>query len=82
MAQSSDDRPGRGLTELIGKALTDKSLRSDLFNDPDATAARFALSGKDIDALKKLDPEKFELAASQLAGRQEWTVKVVISKSF
>lgn len=82
MAQASDDKPGRGLTELIGKALTDKDLRADLFKDPDATAARFALSGKDVDAIKKLDPAKFELAASQLAGRQEWTVKVVVSKSF
>lgn len=82
MAQSSADKPGRGLTELIGKALTDKELRSDLFKYPDATAAKFSLSTADADAIKKLDPQKFEVAANQLAGRQDLTIKVVISKSF
>jgi hypothetical protein len=78
----AQDKPGRGLTELIGKALTDKDLRGELFKNPDATAARFSLSGSDVEALKKLDQHKFEVAASQLAGRQELTIKVVISKSF
>jgi hypothetical protein len=77
-----DDKPGRGLTELIGKALTDKDLRKELFDSPEAVATRFALSDKDSDALKKLDAGKFEVAANQLAGRQDMTVKVVISKSF
>lgn len=82
MAKGSDDLPGRGLTELIGKALTDKDLRAELFDSPDAVATRFELSTKDVDALKKLDATKFEVAANQLAGRQDMTVKVVISKSF
>jgi hypothetical protein len=79
---TQDSKPGRGLTELIGKALTDKELRSELFKQPDAVASRFSLSEKDTDALKKLDQAKFEIASSQLAGRQDLTVKVVISKSF
>jgi hypothetical protein len=82
MAENPDYKPSRGLTELIGKALTDKELRDDLFRDPDGIASRFSLASKDAEAIKKLDPAKFEVAASQLAGRQDWTVKVVISKSF
>jgi hypothetical protein len=82
MVTKSDDLPSRGLTELIGKALTDKELRADLFHKPDVVAAKFELSPSDTNALKKLDAAKFEVAANQLAGRQELTVKVVISKSF
>jgi hypothetical protein len=82
MAVGSGDKPGRGLTELLGKALTDKEMRSKLFADPDGTARAFNLSGQDTEALKKLDSAKFEHAATQLASRQEWTVKVVVSKKF
>lgn len=82
MATKRDDKPGRGLTELIGKALTDKELRSELFANPDAVARRFALSKTDTEALKKLDAAKFDIASSQLAGKRELTIKVSITKSF
>jgi hypothetical protein len=82
MSETSGEKPGRGLVELIGKALTDKDLRSELFKDPDAAAKRFSLSGQDVDAIKKLDKAKFEVAASQLAGRSDLTIKVQITKHF
>ena len=75
-------KPSRGLTELLGKALTDHDLRERLFADPEATGRDFDLSDADHKAIKTLDRAKFEHAATELANRQDWTVKVQVSKSF
>ena len=37
MAAEHGDKPSSGLIALLGKALTDKDLRTKLFADPDAT---------------------------------------------
>lgn len=75
-------KPSRGLTELLGKALTDHDLRERLFTDPESTGRDFDLSDSDHKAIKALDRAKFEHAAAELANRQDWTVKVQVSKSF
>ena len=84
MANNEDGNgsPGRGLVELIGRALTDKEIRKRLFEDQQKLAAEFDLPEKDIEALSTLDPGLFENAAERLVGRAEWTIKVVIKKSF
>ncbi len=84
MAKNSEgaNLPGKGLIELLGKALTDQELREELLSDPGSVAERFDLTAKDLEAIAKLDVETLEEAAEKLAGRAEWTIKVVISKSF
>jgi hypothetical protein len=82
MAAESGDKPSRGLIALLGKALTDKDLRSKLFADPDAPAREFDLSEPDAEAIKKLEAAKFEHAATQLARRPDITVKVQVTKRF
>ena len=80
--EDGNGSPGKGLVELIGRALTDKEMRKRLFEDQERLAAEFDLPEKDIEALSVLDPVKFEDAAERLVGRAEWTIKVVIKKSF
>lgn len=84
MAHENDENgsPGKGLVELIGKALTDNEMRGRLFKEPRALAAEFKLPKSDIEALERLDESKFAEAAERLVGRAEWTIKVVIKKSF
>ncbi|GAB2209213.1 hypothetical protein ROS1_60340 [Roseibium sp. ROS1] len=82
MVKKAGDDPQKGLIELLGRALTDKELRAELLNNPEDMAKRFDLTEKDVEAISKLDPETLEEAAEKLAGRAEWTIKVVISKSF
>ncbi|SMR82688.1 hypothetical protein SAMN04488030_3049 [Aliiroseovarius halocynthiae] len=82
MVKETGDNPQKGLVELLGRALTDKDLRAELQNNPDELAKRFDLTEKDVEAISKLDSETLEEAAEKLAGRAEWTIKVVISKSF
>jgi hypothetical protein len=76
------DKPSDGLIALLGKALTDKDLRAKLFADPDATAREFQLSEPDAEAIKKLEPKKFEHAAGELANRPNIAVKVQVTKRF
>ena len=76
------DDDTKGLSDVIGRALTDKDERDKLFADPDLVAKQYGLSAKDTESLKKLDKAKFEDAANRLAARSDLTIKVVISKSF
>ena len=63
-----DPRPvaSPNLTELLGRALLDQQLCDLLFADPDAVGRAFDLSAAEIDAIKRLDRQKFDAAITRL----------------
>lgn len=74
--------PSAGLTELIGRALTDEEFRQRLYEDRQSTIADFELTRTDLKALDELSIDELEEQAARLGGRASITIKVVISKSF
>lgn len=68
--------------ELIGRALTDKDFRTQLFDDRKGATRGVKLTKVDKAALERLTPDVLESQAARLGGRAALTIKVVISKSF
>jgi|HubBroStandDraft_6_1064221.scaffolds.fasta_scaffold2126638_1 hypothetical protein len=80
----SKSKPGRGLTELIARALTDQEYRSLLFKDRAKALVGYRLSASDRAALAELGPDQLEAHADSLSkGRKlPITVKVQVTKHF
>jgi hypothetical protein len=70
------------LIGLLGRALIDPEFRKTVVANREKVADDLSLSPEDREALKKLDPAQLEEAASNLAGRTDLTIKVVISGHF
>jgi hypothetical protein len=79
---SKGEQPSAGLTELIGRALTDVEFRERLAENRKAVAPEFELSERDLEALQRLDMDEVRRQAERLGGRASITIKVVITKSF
>lgn len=77
-------KPGKGLSELIGRALTDNEFRTTLFKDRMAATRGYRLSKNDQATLKKLTPELVEQHAAMMRGQRSSaiTIFIAISKSF
>lgn len=73
---------GRGLMELIGRSLIDPKLRERIYKEPQALAKEYQLAPQDEDALMNMDRAKLEEAASQLAGRADFRIAIVIRGHF
>jgi hypothetical protein len=58
-------RPSQGLTELIGRALTDESFRNVLFEDRARAIEPFRLTPTDLVALDSLSRETLEEHANR-----------------
>jgi hypothetical protein len=72
-----------GLSELIGRALTDKEYREVLFRDPAAAVSRYKLSKGDLKVLKNLNQETLEAHANALGGATSAiTIAVKVSVKF
>src|SRR6266699_6425896 len=76
--------PSSGLSEVIGKALTDKEFRTTLFKNRPSALRGYRLSKGDRSALDSLTEKDIEEHAAQLgAGASpQWTIKIVITKHF
>ena len=80
---TKEDTPrGRGLMELIGRSLIDPKLRERIYKEPQALAKEYQLAPQDEDALMNMDRAKLEEAASQLAGRADFRIAIVIRGHF
>lgn len=66
MALSSNCRPSQALTKLLASALLDQELRDRFFADREAAAREFDIPLDEIDALKRLDRQKFERSATKV----------------
>jgi len=66
MTVRSGRGPTRALIELLGRALIDRDLRDRLFADPEDIARKLEFSAEEVDAIKRLDRQKFERAAARL----------------
>lgn len=55
--------------DIIIKAVTDKEYRELLFSDPDKALEEFDLTDEEIEGLKGLEREKFDVAADELEER-------------
>ena len=53
-------RPSEGLTELIGRALTDRQFREALYQDRAKTIERYQLTPADLEALDNLSREMLD----------------------
>jgi hypothetical protein len=73
---------GNGLMELLGRALIDPKVRDQIYSDPDTLAKQYNLGPVDRDALKNLERSKLDEAASQLAGRADFAIGVMIRGHF
>jgi hypothetical protein len=82
MASSSELIQGRGLMELVGRAVIDPEFRKKLFDEPESIAKQYGLSPQDSAALKTLDRPKLESAASQVTERSEFAISIVIRGHF
>jgi ABC-type iron transport system FetAB permease component len=58
--------PSRQLTELLSRALLDKELRDRIFADPETVARELDLAAAEVQAIKRLDRERFEAAVARL----------------
>jgi hypothetical protein len=70
------------LIGVLGRALVDPEFCKKVIGDREKIADEFDLSPEDREALKKLDTAQLTEAASNLAGRTDLTIKVVISGHF
>ena|ERR1051325_2432784 len=68
--------------ELIGRALTDKEFRKELFANQARATRGFKLTSVDREALKRLTPAMLESQAERFGNRAAITIKVVIRKKF
>ena len=73
---------GRGLMELIGRALIDPKLRERVYKEPEALAKEYQLAPQDEDALRHMDRAKLEEAAGQLSGRADFRIAIMIRGHF
>lgn len=73
---------GRGLMELIGRALIDPKLRERVYKEPEALAKEYQLAPQDEDALRHMDRAKLEEAADQLSGRADFRIAIAIRGHF
>jgi hypothetical protein len=64
---ATQGRPSQGLTELIGRALTDRDFRESLFRDRAKAVERYELSPADLEALDHLSRETLEEHARQFS---------------
>jgi len=53
-------RPSEGLTELIGRALTDEQFRAELYQDRAKTIENYQLTPADLEALDNLPREALD----------------------
>jgi hypothetical protein len=67
-----------GLTEVIGRALTDKEFRDLLFNNRSKAIQGFRLSRGDRESLERLSREEIEAEAERLGDRTSLVMRVVI----
>ena len=81
-AAAAKKGPSKGLTELIGRALTDKDLRDALFTNRAAAIKGYTLTKVDRAALDRLTPDTLEEHAGKIGSAEAWAVKVVITKKF
>src|SRR4030095_555429 len=70
------------LTELLGKALTDKEFRARLATEQKAATSGFNLTKSDLKVLNRITPDQLEEQAKRLAGRVGLMIKIVITKRF
>jgi len=82
MTTTKPEPPGRGLMELLGRALIDPKLRERIYKDPAALAKEYQLAPQDEDALRHFERGKLEEAAGQLSGRTDFRVGVVVKGHF
>jgi Fic family protein len=71
-------RSAGGLSEVIGRALTDKEFRDLLFNNRSKAIQGFQLSRGDRVSLERLSREEIEAQAERLGGLTSLAVRVVI----
>jgi hypothetical protein len=71
-------RSAGGLTEVLGRALTDKEFRDLLFNNRSKAIQGFRLSRGDRESLERLSREEIEAEAERLGDRTSLAVRVVI----
>ena len=71
-------RSAGGLSEVIGRALTDKEFRDLLFNNRSKAIQGFQLSRGDRVSLERLSREEIEAQTERLGGRTSLAVRVVI----
>lgn len=73
-----------GLTELLGRALTDTEFRDLLYSDRDAAVRDYQLSETDLQALQNLSREALDEHAQQFAegSATEITIAIVIRVRF
>ncbi|KYK34229.1 MAG: hypothetical protein HXS46_05005 [Theionarchaea archaeon] len=66
--------------EVIGKAVTDKDFRKELFTDVRGTlkANKFTLESKEIERLESLDPAEAESALEELEERMSKSDAAII----
>jgi outer membrane biosynthesis protein TonB len=81
-AAQAEVRASPALTELLGRALTDKTFREELINNEPEAIRSFKLTAEDKRTLRRLNPDILEEQAARLGGRAAWTIKIVVSKSF
>ncbi len=77
-------QPSPGLTEILGRALTDEGFRAELKRDRTAAAKQFRLSQPDIEALESIPDEQLEEHAQRFSAGSAaaLTVGVTIKGTF
>jgi hypothetical protein len=73
-----------GLTELLGRSLTDAEFRDLLYSDREAAVREYQLTETDLQALRNLDREALDEHARQFAegSATEITIAIVIRIRF
>jgi hypothetical protein len=81
---SSPGRASQGLTELIGRALTDEQFRETLYQDRAQAVKGYRLTAADRDALDNLPRETLEEQAQRFAegGAARWAIMIFIRIEF
>ena len=84
VSSSSSQGVSPGLTELLGRALTDVDFRESLYRDRETAVREYSLTETDLRALQNLDRETLEEHARQFAegSATELTISIVIRIRF
>ncbi len=72
-------QPSRGLTEVLGRALTDEQFRAQLTRDRAGTARKFRLNQADIEALESIPDEQLEEHAQRFSAGSAAAVTVGVT---
>jgi hypothetical protein len=73
---------GGGLTELIGRALTDEKFRDKLFTQRSQAVAGYKLSKTDMKALENLSREDLQQSAEVFGSAAMPTISIKITIKF